>query len=106
MEKKTIGGFISAVKKTNGMSQKELAECIKIPKNNEKSRKSDIGFYLLCILSFWLFTFVTLNFWLKPHAIFYEQSGKMTFGYLGYAVIGEVFCSRRLKRKCRFRLVW
>lgn len=47
--------------------------------------------YLALILAFWAFTFVTLNFWLKPCSIAYAQTGKITAGYLAYAVIGMVF---------------
>lgn len=50
-----------------------------------------IFLYLLLILAFWAFTFVTLNCWLKPYAIAHEQSGEMTLGYLTYALIGMVF---------------
>ena len=56
-----------------------------------KRKTSDIYLYLLLILGFWLFTFVTLNFWLKPYSIQYEQTGALTVGYLAYAVIGMVF---------------
>ena len=30
MEKKTIGGFISALRKANGMTQKDLAELLNV----------------------------------------------------------------------------
>ena len=50
-----------------------------------------IFLYLLLILVFWAFTFLTLNFWLKPYSIAHEQSGEMTLGYLAYALIGMVF---------------
>ena len=56
-----------------------------------KKIKSSILLYLLLILAFWVFTFVTLNFWLKPYSIAYEQTGMLTVGYLAYAVIGMVF---------------
>ena len=56
-----------------------------------KRIKSDICAYLLLILGFWIFTFVTLNFWLKPYSIQYEQTGTLTVGYLAYAVIGMLF---------------
>ena len=56
-----------------------------------KKPKSDICAYLLLILSFWIFTFVTLNFWLKPYSMQYAQTGMLTVGYLAYAVIGMVF---------------
>jgi len=47
--------------------------------------------YLLLVLVFWVFTFLTLNFWLKPYSIAHEQSGEITLGYLAYALIGMVF---------------
>ncbi len=50
-----------------------------------------IFLYLLLILAFWAFTFLTLNFWLKPYSIAHEQSGEITLGYLAYALIGMVF---------------
>lgn len=50
-----------------------------------------IAFYLLLIVAFWAFTFVTLNFWLKPYAVAYAQTGEMTLGYFSYAAIGMVF---------------
>ena len=56
-----------------------------------KKTKSYIFLYLLWILAFWLFTFVTLNYWLKPYSMQYEQTGKLTVGYFAYAVIGMVF---------------
>lgn len=56
-----------------------------------KKIKSNILLYLLLIIAFWVFTFVTLNFLLKPYAIQYEQTGKLTLGYLTYALIGMVF---------------
>ena len=56
-----------------------------------RKTKSNIFFYLLLVLAFWLFTFVTLNFWLKPYSIQYEQTGTLTIGYLAYAIIGMVF---------------
>ena len=56
-----------------------------------KKIKSDICAYLLLILGFWLFTFVTLNFWLKPYSMQYAQTGRLTVGYFAYAVIGMVF---------------
>ena len=56
----------------------------------EKSIKR-IVLYLLLVLAFWVFTFVTLNFWLKPYSIAHEQSGELTPGYLAYALIGLVF---------------
>ena len=34
---------------------------------------------------------MTLNFWLKPYSIQYEQTGKLTAGYLAYAGIGMLF---------------
>ena len=54
-------------------------------------REGGIRRYLLLILAFWAFTFVTLNLWLKPYSIAQEQNGEMTAGYLAYALIGTVF---------------
>lgn len=47
--------------------------------------------YLLLVLVFWAFTFLMLNFLLKPYSIAHEQSGEITLGYLAYALIGMVF---------------
>lgn len=59
--------------------------------STSKESTKRILLYLLLILAFWIFTFVTLNFWLKPYSIAYEQTGKMTLGYLAYAAIGLIF---------------
>lgn len=56
-----------------------------------KKSTTRIFLYLLLLAAFWAFTFLTLNFWLKPYSIAHEQSGKMTPGYFAYAVIGLVF---------------
>lgn len=56
-----------------------------------KKNATDIWLYLLLILVFWGFTFVTLNVWLKPFSAAYEQTGEVTAGYLAYAEIGLVF---------------
>ena len=60
--------------------------------NREKdcSTKS-IWLYLLLIAAFWVFSFVTLSFWLKPYSITYEKTGQITPGYLAYALIGMLF---------------
>ena len=50
-----------------------------------------IVLYLLLVLAFWAFTFLTLNFWLKPYAAAYERTGAITIGYLAYAAIGLAF---------------
>ena len=77
-----------------------------------KKPKSDICAYLLLILGFWIFTFVTLNFWLKPYSIAYEQTGMLTVGYLAYAVIGMVFStpapflSVLILALCREKIGW
>lgn len=56
-----------------------------------KKRANGILLYLLLILAFWGFTFVTLNVWLKPFSAAFEQTGDVTAGYLAYAGIGLVF---------------
>ena len=60
--------------------------------NREKdcSTKS-IWLYLLLITAFWVLSFVTLSFWLKPYSITYEKTGQITLGYLAYALIGMLF---------------
>lgn len=60
--------------------------------NREKdySTKS-IWLYLLLIAAFWGLSFVTLNVWLKPYSIAYEETGQVTLGYLAYALIGMLF---------------
>lgn len=60
--------------------------------NREKdySTKS-IWLYLLLIAAFWVFSFVTLSFWLKPYSITFENTGQITLGYLAYALIGMLF---------------
>ena len=60
--------------------------------NREKncSTKS-IWLYLLLIAAFWVLSFVTLNFWLKPYSITYAKTGQITLGYLAYALIGMLF---------------
>ncbi len=57
----------------------------------QKNSARRILLYLLLILAFWAFTFVTLNFWLKPYSIAHAQNGKMTPGYLAYTLIGMIF---------------
>ena len=51
----------------------------------------NIRLYLLLLLAFWAFTFVTLNCWLRPYSAAYEQTGALSAGYLAYAGIGLVF---------------
>lgn len=60
--------------------------------NREKdcSTKS-IWLYLLLITAFWVLSFVTLSFWLKPYSITYENTGQITMGYIAYALIGMLF---------------
>lgn len=60
--------------------------------NREKNcSTTSIWLYLLLIAAFWGFSFVTLNFGLKPYSIAYEETGQITLGYLAYAVIGMLF---------------
>ena len=46
---------------------------------------------MLLVLAFWMFTFLTLNCWLKPYSIAHEENGEITPGYMAYALIGMVF---------------
>ena len=77
-----------------------------------KRMKSDVSLYLLLILAFWLFNFATLNFWLKPYSVLYEQTGRLTVGYAAYAVIGMLFStpapflSALLLALCREKIGW
>lgn len=59
-------------------------------RENDYSTKS-IWLYLLLIAAFWVFSFLTLSFWLKPYSIAYENTGRITLGYLVYALIGMLF---------------
>lgn len=43
MEKKTIGGFISALRKANGMTQKELAEQLNVSDKTVSRWERDDG---------------------------------------------------------------
>ena len=80
--------------------------------NTSKESVKRILFYLLLVLCFWIFTFVTLNFWLKPYSVAYEQTGDTTAGYLAYAFIGMMFStpapfwSVLILALCRERTGW
>lgn len=56
-----------------------------------KRETKTVWMYLLLIVGFWAFTFVTLNFWLKPYSEAYAETGTITVGYIVYALIGMVF---------------
>ena len=43
MEKKTIGGFISALRKANGMTQKDLAERLNVSDKSVSRWENDEG---------------------------------------------------------------
>ena len=68
--------------------------------------------YLLLILAFWVFTFVTLNLWLKPYSAAYAETGTVTAGYLAYAGIGLLFStpapflSVLILALCREKIGW
>lgn len=47
--------------------------------------------YLLLIALLSVFCFVTLNVWLLPYSVAYQETGRMTAGYLLYAAIGLLF---------------
>ena len=58
----------------------------------QKARENrKILLYLLLILAFWAFCFVTLKLWLLPYAAAYQATGEMSVGYLAYAAIGLLF---------------
>ena len=60
--------------------------------NREKDCSTKIiWLYLLLITAFWVLSFVTLSFWLKPYSITYENTGQITMGYIEYALIGMLF---------------
>ena len=77
-----------------------------------KHSTKTIFLYLLLILAFWAFTFVTLNLWLKPYASAYAETGILTAGYLAYAGIGLVFStpapflSVLILALCREKIGW
>ena len=47
--------------------------------------------YLILVVLLSAFCFLTLNVWLLPYSIAFKETGKMTAGYLLYAVIGILF---------------
>ena len=47
--------------------------------------------YLILVVILSAFCFVTLDVWLLPYSIAYQQTGMMTPGYLLYAAIGLLF---------------
>lgn len=52
---------------------------------------SRLGWYLILVAALSLFCFLTLDLWLMPYSIAYQETGKMTAGYLLYAAIGLIF---------------
>lgn len=50
-----------------------------------------VGLYLLLVALLSAFCYVTLHVWLLPDAVAYQETGKMTAGYLLYAAIGILF---------------
>lgn len=57
----------------------------------KKHSLSRLWWYLLLILAFSVFCFVTLQLWLQRYSVAYSETGKITAGYLLYAVIGILF---------------
>ena len=47
--------------------------------------------YLILVVLLSAFCFLTLNIWLLPYSIAFNETGKMTAGYLLYAAIGILF---------------
>lgn len=55
------------------------------------NRQGRLLWYLLLIAALSAFCYVTLQVWLLPYSIAYQETGKMTAGYLLYAAIGLLF---------------
>ena len=56
-----------------------------------KPKTVHIWMFLLLVAAFWGFTFLTLNLGLEPYSAAYAGTGRITAGYLAYALIGMVF---------------
>ncbi len=56
-----------------------------------KKKDKTLFLYLLLIVMFWAFSFVTLKHLLLPYSVDFAKTGKMTFGYFLYAAIGILF---------------
>ena len=52
------------------------------------NRLSRLWWYLILLTAFSVFCFFTLNLWLLPYSVAYNETGKLTAGYLLYAAIG------------------
>jgi len=50
-----------------------------------------LGWYLILVILISLFCYVTLDIWLLPYSIAFQETGKMTAGYFLFAVIGMFF---------------
>lgn len=57
----------------------------------EKIRSGRLSWYLILITLLSAFCFITLDVWLLPYSIAYNNTGEMTAGYLLFAVIGLLF---------------
>lgn len=57
-------------------------------KNN---KNSNIKLFLIILSCIWVFTFICLQILLKKYSINYELNGKLTIGYILYALIGIIF---------------
>jgi len=59
-------------------------------KHTRKIDTDGVLMFLGMVAAFWIFTFITLRL-LQPYALAYNTDGKITAGYLAYAVIGILF---------------
>lgn len=50
-----------------------------------------LGWYLILVTALSAFCSLTLNVWLLPYSIAYQETGKMNAGYFLYAAIGLLF---------------
>ncbi len=59
--------------------------------NKNRKHLSRIWWYLILVAALSVFCFLTLNVWLLPCSIAYQETGEMTAGYFLYAAIGLLF---------------
>lgn len=99
-----------AVPETGGCPQNEGRRGGRM--DTPKRNTDQICLYLLLVLAFWAFTFVTLQVWLQPYALAHAQTGTMTPGYFLYALIGMLFStpapfwSVLIVALCREKIGW
>ena len=59
--------------------------------NKNRMCLTRLWWYLILVAALSAFCWLTLHVWLLPCSIAYQETGKMTAGYLLYAVIGLLF---------------